>query len=119
MNCPCADLPKLIPYDELSKDFLNNLEKIDTQGWYELYKCRECNQYWRINIWDKYQSRFAVKIDNIENWQKYDESELIKEMIVNKRGLQEKNCIMSGCKNKRLRQSVYCIDHAYENGLRK
>lgn len=120
MGCVCAEIPEIAYYEDLSKDLFESLDKIETKGWFELFQCRECKQYWRINVWDKYQTQFAVKLNSTDNWQNFDESRLVKGLIVKKRGgLQEKSCIMKDCKNKRVRGLVYCIDHAYENGIRR
>jgi hypothetical protein len=120
MGCKCAEIPEIAYYDNVSRDFLESLEKIDSKDFFMLYKCRQCNQYWRIDVLDKYQTRFIVQLNSIDNWQNFDESDLVKALIIKEcGGLQEKTCIMKGCNNKRLKRLVYCIDHAYEDGIRR
>ena len=120
MKCECTKIPKISYYERLSNEFFKFLKKVEVSGWYELYQCSICGQYWRIDLYDKYQQRFVVKFSNIGNWKNFDATDLIKELIITEHGgLQDKDCIMKDCKNKRVVKSVYCIDHLFEGGIRK
>lgn len=100
--------------------FYRHLDKIKTGDWVELHKCKICGQHWRIDGWDQGQQRFVVKIDDTEKWQDFDITPLIKDLLLkNRGGLIDKECIWAGCKNKRVKGVVYCVDHLYETGARK
>ena len=85
-NCNCVTIPPISYYEDTQKDFDGRLEKIDSFDWYELYKCKACFQYWRIDVWDKLQERFVVRVDDLDDWEVFDATPLIKELIMKNRG---------------------------------
>ena len=113
-------MPLVFYYADVEESFYKHLEKVDSSGWYELYKCKTSGQYWRIDIWDKGQERFVVKIENIKVWEIYDASSLIKDLIIkNRGGLTNQKCIWANCENRKVKGVAYCIDHLYESGARR
>ena len=116
----CNQYPSILYYDKADESFLKLLRKADVFEWTELYRCRKCGKLWRIDIWDKYQERFIVAIDDEQSWKDFDKSELVKKLMVkNRGGLQDEKCVMARCKNNRVCGSVYCIDHLYNSGARR
>ena len=102
-NCNCIKMPSVFYYEDTEKDFYEGLEKIDSFDWYELYECKMCFQYWRIDIWDKLQERFVVRVENRNNWKDFDETPLIKELIIkNRGGTIDQECVWQSCKGKRV-----------------
>jgi hypothetical protein len=113
-------MPLVFYYGDVEEDFYKHLVKIDSSGWFELYKCKTSNQYWRIDIWDKGQERFVVKIEVIEDWKVFDASSFIKDLVIkNRGGVTDKECVWANCHNKSVKGVAYCIDHLYESGARR
>jgi len=120
MNCTCDKYGTLLYYDELPNDFEKNLQKVDSSTWHELFKCQTCNQLWRIDIQDRLQVRFVLKIPKIELWQEFDQTNLTKSKLLDYRGGMSNNiCIWEGCSKNQVKGVVYCIDHLYATGARR
>lgn len=120
MKCTCKDI-KIISYlEDVSDTFLNNLELIDSNNLYDLYKCKRCKQHWRINNLDKFIHQFVVKLQDKDNWENEDYSDIEKEFILEYRGgLSDDECMKYGCDKNCVRGTAYCIDHLYELGVKK
>ena len=120
MQCSCSEMPLLIDVSNASKGFEESLKEIERADWVRLMKCPLCRQLWRVDVWDKYQSQFAVKIFDIEGWANVDTTSLQKTVLLESRGgLQESGtCIRAGCPKKPVKGVVYFIDHLYETGAR-
>ncbi|MBC8377718.1 MAG: metal-binding protein [Planctomycetes bacterium] len=119
-DCNCDKMPSVFYYENAGKNFYKHLEKVESSGWFELYKCKKSCQYWRIDVWDKLQERFVVRIEDVKNWEGFDVTPLIKELIIkNRGGATNQDCVWTGCKNKRVEGVAYCIDHLYEGGARR
>jgi hypothetical protein len=113
-------MPSVFYYEDAEKEFYKYLQKIDSFDWYELYKCKACSQYWRIDVWDKLQERFVVRIEDTKNWEGFDITPLIKALIIkNRGGVENQDCAWVGCKNKKVKGVAYCIDHLYKGGVRR
>ena len=102
--------------DIISKDF----DLIETASFYELLQCRKDKTFWRLDAWDKYQERFIVRLDTIENWVNYDSKELQIGLLLQTRSASDNKCIWNKCEKPSLKGLVYCERHAYEDmGIRK
>jgi hypothetical protein len=126
MNCFCSKLPQLVKADQLVNAGVNLFVHFDTMqsgggnNWTNLIRCRHCEQHWRIDVSDKYQIQFAVKIDDINHWQEFDDLPLRKKFLLESRGgLTEEKCIWQGCSNYRVKGVAYCLDHLFQTGARQ
>ena len=106
---------KLLELIKTEFDFL------DDKGWFELYQHKQDKTFWRLDKWDKYQTQFFVRLETIDNWENFDDSELRVELLKKTRGIDlTRKCIWNNCENLSLQELVYCEKHAYfEMGLRK
>ena len=97
------------------------LKPIDEKNWRELFRCRVCGTYWRIDTGDKYQERFAWKIGEFrEDWADMNFVDEEKRLLVEHRGgVSDEACIWAGCGKPRVKGVVFCVDHLYETGARK
>ncbi len=120
MKCICKDIKNVSYLEDVSDTFLDNLELIDSETLYDLYKCKRCKQYWRINNLDKFIHQFVIKLKNKANWENEDFSDIEKEFILESRGgVGEDECMKYGCGKKVVKSTAYCIDHLYELGVKK
>jgi hypothetical protein len=122
MNCECNLLPHIFNIERQANQLKDRLEIINVknENWIKLGKCRVCNQYWQLDEWDKYQTICAIKIDDPNGWQSYDDKQdRIRLLIDSRSGISDEGCIKAGCENKALKSLVYCPQHAYEIGLRE
>lgn len=107
-------------YEDVSPEFFQTLEIRERRNWVELYQCSSCGVFWRIDVYDKYQTRYVVRIENPTLWEQFDSQSLEKELLVNHRGgYLESNCSMKGCPHKKVKGSAYCVNHLFEYGVRK
>lgn len=104
---------------ELINRIRTEFELVEEKGWYELYKNLSDKTFWRLDKWDKYQEQFFVRVDNVENWEEFDDKELRVQLLLKTRGTTDSKCIWNGCNNKTLIGLVYCERHAYEFGIRR
>jgi len=91
------------------------------KDWCHLVRCLSCGQLWQVDEWDKYQQGIAIKfLGDKDTWETISDREIRKEiMIANHNGISEKECQWFGCKNKALGNMVFCVDHAYQSGIRE
>lgn len=122
MNCSCKQLPHVFnieKFDDLSTDRLEAIEKSDN-NWLTLYRCPYCNQYWQIDLIDKYQINLAIKINDPNLWKHFDDKPIRQQYLVDSYGgVSNEICVKLDCKNKALRSLAYCPEHAWEIGLRE
>ena len=117
--CNCKEQPELIDISNIYSDFKSTLNQLEFGNWVMLMQCPECEQLYKVDEWDKYQTCFAVKIQSKENWEAFDSESLIKEqMIKNRDGLTNDNCMWAGCNIKQVKGSAYCVNHLYSGGTR-
>jgi len=102
---------------ERAESILNELEKVETKNWFTLFRAPVDNSYWRIEAWDKYQQQYLLRIDDLENWDTIDSTELQKKLLQNNRGVSEDECAWKGCSKPSLKGLAFCVDHAYNQGL--
>ena len=118
--CQCSLLPDIIYYDQRPNGFEDSLVKVANGPWVELFRCSSCSQFWRIDMWDKYRIRFAVKVVSEMGWIEFDSTVLEKELMLKERGGHgEATCICINCQQPVVMGMLLCIDHLYENGNRK
>jgi hypothetical protein len=48
-------------------------------------KCKLSEQLYRVDVWDKLQTIYAIKIPSKENWKTFEAEHLIKERILKNR----------------------------------
>ena len=90
------------------------------KGWFSLYKSKEDNSFWRLDLWDKFQTQIFLKLFTIENWDEFDDKNLRVGLLKKHRGLSDATCIWKDCNKKALNDIFYCELHAYnEMGIRK
>ena len=78
-------------------------------GWRAVVQCSKCQQYWRVDEYDKCQSLFAIKIDDPENLEKTDFLEIHKTFLLKSHGGEsDENCKMAGCGYKAVKGVVFC-----------
>ena len=117
--CNCNEQPALVDITNNHSAFQSPLKEIVVGNWVKLMECPECNQLWKVDEWDKYQTLYAVKVPEKEGWGNFDSVSLIKEkMISNRGGLTETKCMWAGCNKMQVKGSAYCINHLYETGAR-
>lgn len=96
------------------------LELIEQAGWYELYRRRFDDSYWRIAVADKYQQRFLIRIDDLNGWSTFDSGQLEQQLLLQRRGgLGRDACVVQGCDHLVVLGSAFCLAHTYERGIRK
>jgi hypothetical protein len=122
IDCECRQLPRIFNVEKYSNHLKDRFEVVDRtdDNWIELGKCRVCGQYWQIDKWDKYQTICAIRVDFPDNWQNYDDKADRMQLLFDSRsGLSQEKCIKAGCENKALKSLAYCLNHAWEIGLRE
>jgi hypothetical protein len=120
LNCECSRLPDIFYLDEGPKGFMESLHEEDVQNWMRLFSCLKCGTLWAIDVWDKYYDPVVNRVKNHDGWasdQKIDERKNL--LLRSRGGTTDKICIWSGCKGKRVKGVVYCIDHLWETGARR
>ena len=96
---------------------MRELEFIDRKNWHELYRRPEDGTHWRLDAEDKFQQRYLVRIDDRQNWDSFDSSELEKQLLLESRGgLGAAQCVCAGCRVQVLLGSAFCLNHTYERG---
>jgi hypothetical protein len=119
MECSCTSVPDLFKLDSYP-EFESRTEKVAIGNWVRLHRCIHCGQLWRLDEWDKYQTRFAVRIASFEGWQDFDATPLQKAILVQARGgLADARCIWSGCDKPQVKGVAYCADHLFQTGARE
>ncbi|WP_146185115.1 hypothetical protein [Flavobacterium pallidum] len=108
----------------VDKDILDlieiNFEFVEAKSWYKLYQNKTDKSFWRLDIWDKYQTQFFLKLETIFDWENFDARELEINLLKKTRGVTEEKCKWQNCQNKALNNLVFCEKHAYkEMGIRK
>lgn len=103
-----------------SKTILKELELIERKGWLNLYKSKNDGSYWRIDEADKYQTRFLVRINSLNDWYNLNTVHMEKRLLLNNRGgTEEELCQWQGCNQKALKGCALCVDHIYDMGVRE
>jgi len=99
---------------------LDELAFVAQEGWYELYRHKTDGSLWRIDVEDKYQQRFMVEIKDSASWHTFDSGPLQKQLLFGSRsGDSEQRCLVAGCQRHALHGLAFCLEHAYERGIRK
>lgn len=107
-------------YDDTPKAFFRSLEKVGVGNWIMLFRCKACGQHWSIDEWDKYVDRVITKINDVENWEATDSTNLRKDLLLSSRGgTTGEECAWAGCSGKQVKGVALCIDHLYATGARK
>jgi len=120
MSCYCNKLNPIVDVEAAPPDFDEKLKIIKKDTWCNLKQCKTCEQLWRVDIWDRLQTQFAVKLETDKNWVTLDTTELQKDFLLNSRGGTDisKTCIWAGCNYPAVKGVVYCINHLYDTGAR-
>ncbi len=120
MSCNCNKLNTIVDVEAAPPDFDKNLKIIKEDTWRNLKQCKTCGQLWRVDIWDRLQTQFAVKLETDKNWVAIDTIELQKDFLLNSRGGTDPNkiCIWASCNLPAVKNVVYCINHLYDTGAR-
>lgn len=118
--CQCTKLPELLYLESKPDGFDSTLVELSVGNWVKLFRCEECNQLWRIDEWDKYQTQFAAKVPDIETWESYDTTQFQKQLLLQSRGgLSNSICNWACCEKPAVKGVVFCVDHLFESGARK
>ena len=124
MKCKCQTLPEIgyyRPGRSLSRHLRPYVKKLERRGDRELFQCTECGAYWRIDRQTFATERFAWRMPEFrEDWDQVSKEEEEKAMLLASRGgTTEESCIWAGCKKMRIPGVVYCVDHLYNQGIRR
>jgi len=117
MNCQCSLLPRIFNVETFPNRLSDSLDLVDQKdgGWLKLNKCSDCGQHWQLDLIDRLQVNCAIKIDNPDEWQRFDDKPVRMQYVFNvRKGLSDEDCIVAGCKNKALKSLAYCLGHAYD-----
>ena len=120
MKCDCDQKLNVLQITDYSQ-FTSQLEVVAVKHaeWVKLCRCLICGQHWQVDKWDKYQVICAIKIENPESWQIFDDEESRLQLLISSRGgLSNKTCMWVGCNNKALKELAFCPQHAWTKGLR-
>jgi hypothetical protein len=99
---------------------LAELELVGRANWRELYRHKSNGSYWRLDVADKYQQRFLVRMDTSDGWETVDTSDVEKALLLAHRGgLGSAPCMQQGCSAAILLGSAFCLGHTYDRGMRK
>lgn len=115
--CNCNEQDILVDITDNHTDFKNQMETLAHGNWVLLMECPKCQQLWKVDEWDKYQTLYAIKISSQENWEEIDSRSLIEERIIkNRGGLVAEGCMIAECNNNQVKGSAFCAKHMYESG---
>jgi len=119
MQCTCGGRRDLVEISQHYTEFVAGMHCLETGDWVKLLQCPGCDQLWRTDEWDKYQTLYACKLSSSEGWESIDIGTLIMErMVENHGGLDTSPCIAKDCKQHALKGRAYCGAHFYETGAR-
>ncbi len=117
--CNCKEQPTLIDISNYHSEFKSKLSQLEVGNWVLLMQCPDCNQLYKVDEWDKYQTCYAVKIPSSVDWESFDSESIIKEqMVQNRGGLTNEPCMWSGCDINQVKGSAFCVNHLYSGGTR-
>jgi hypothetical protein len=107
--------------DSLSaREQMAELELVDRANWFELYRRNSDGSLWRLDVQNKYQQRYLVRIDERSGWENFDASIVEMTLLLEHRGgLGTSSCIQQGCTSPTVKGSAFCLSHTYERGVRK
>lgn len=127
-TCECDSLPSTFFLDEAPDGWLDRLVEDTTGDWKTLRHCNECQRFFSVDAWDKYQDRIVALIADPSHWEseadgadhRADAADRRKELLLQARGgTGEGECIWAGCGGTRVRGVAYCIDHLWNTGARR
>ena len=120
MEDPWPDISYFREESKWSSQVLSELEKVDEADWFCLYFRKSDSSYWRLAIYDKYQTRHLVRIHDLADWVGFDSSELEKRLLFEHRGgLSDEKCRWSKCQEQTILKSAFCLEHSYKLGVRE
>jgi hypothetical protein len=93
----------------------SEFENVDRKDWYILLKNKNDDSLWRLDVWDKYQTQFLIKLDSFENWSIVNDKELRMEFLKNQKGISDERCTWNGCERNSLLGIKICEFHALIN----
>lgn len=118
-----ATWPEARYFDDASptdQQLLSELKLVARASFFELYRRKTDGSYWRLDVADRYQQRFLIRIAQPEGWAEFDAAAQEKALLLKQRGgLATGTCVQQGCSAVPLQGSAFCLDHAYAQGLRK
>ena len=97
--------------DDFNGPFIKRLKDNVIRTGDHVMLCRdpETGLYWQIDEWDKYGIQLAIRINDPDNWDRFDDTEVRVEFLVESRGgLDQGKCQWEGCERKRLKGMVFC-----------
>jgi len=119
MSCKCKKLKVRVTGWRSDKYFskMNSVGSTD-EGWREILKCNDCNQYWLVDEYDKLQSLFAFKIDNPRAIAKVEFLEIHKAFLLKAyEGESKEKCKMAGCNNNAVNSFAFCANCLIKQGV--
>ena len=113
MKCNCSKMKERV-HGYREDSYFRHFDEIGQadQGWRVILKCPHCSQLWLVDVFDKVQSLFALKIDRPSDSEKSFFEVHKKYLIETKSGYSHKKCMMADCENNALKELVYCPECA-------
>ena len=112
MTCNCAKM-KIRETGWCEDHYFGKMKQIgeDDDGWRGILVCPECSQTWLVEIYDKLQYLFAIKIDDPSN---ASETKLlaihIDSFLEKHGGESDVDCQMAGCENRAVNDFAFCAE---------
>jgi hypothetical protein len=123
MNANTPSWPPASYFDEgtdAGRCVLAELELVTRENWRKLYRHKADGSHWVVDEWDKCQQQFLLRVGSIEQWSTEDHTAEEKALLLNSRGgTEDGTCLWKDCSGRNVRGTVYCIDHLYEQGVRR
>jgi hypothetical protein len=114
MSC-CENKPDLIHASKSTPPF-KTMEQLHcfTNHWACLVRCKQCDQLWVVDEWDKYANLAAFKVSGIPG--KNEIEDLLckaheRLTVQDVGGLSNAECVWAGCSNKALKGIKVCYQH--------
>ena len=120
MKCVCSNLPDAFYLDAAPPAWSASLLWEEAFAWRTLYSCPECGTLWAIDDWDKYMPQVVNRVKDRSRWTEEPLEETRKQLLLQSRGgTEEETCIWAGCSVKRVKGTVFCVDHLWKMGVRR
>jgi hypothetical protein len=120
-SCECGGWPEAFYLDHAPVGWSESLDELASGSWKTLRRCRNCDEAFAVDAWDKYQEQVVVRVAERATWEQRAEClPLRRSLLLQSRGgLEGESCICRGCSSPRVRGIAYCLEHLWETGARR